>query len=421
MALLTLQIILNLFLFFVFAWGYKMPGLVKRRKNHLFLLNLATSDIVGASITLSYMIFKALDHYRTDLSEVAGAMVEHCRWILVVFRYQYQSTILAVICLTLDRFLSIHTFLRYDIIMSWKKVWMMVAISWVIPLINSLFIFFFHSNDKKPGIRNENNFCSFPSHLDTKWWMMTDIVFVLMIICLFVLNVKVLLTYIKLKQRQYKIMNRNRRVTNLDIKYSRRLEIILFKKELHIINIPVKKENIVYKSQTDLSIEKEMNVFDPRASGVSRLLELIKSSSYVIVILCLFSICYLPGYALYFYDIFYDQLGYLHDHTHSICGQFNDTLAQSYRHDIVLGRCILKMFRNTTSSCLTSLPDQILQSSATLCATLYYRLHDHMFGNLVPIAMLLVAINSFSNPIIYLLWNREFRMLIGKLFNLRKT
>ena len=98
--LLIFQIILNIFLLILFAVGYKRFGWIKRKKNHVFLLNLASSDIVGASLTLSYMIFKALDQYRTDPREVSIAMVEHCRWILVVFRYQYQSTILAVIFLT---------------------------------------------------------------------------------------------------------------------------------------------------------------------------------------------------------------------------------------------------------------------------------------------------------------------------------
>ena len=292
------------------------------------MLNLATSDIVGAALTLSYMMFKALDHYRTDIEEVATAMVEHCRWILVVFRYQYQSTILAVICLTYDRYISINSFVEYETRITWKKVWVMVSLSWVIPLINCLIIAFLHSRDQPPGIRNENNFCSFPSHLDTRWWMMTDIIFVFMLLCLVFLNFKVLLTYIKLKQRHYKILKRNTANKNSKIEYKRRIEIAFLGKEFHIASIPVKNEEIFCVSPIDFHQDNKVDdIIRRRLSRLLRLMGLIKSSSYVVVILFLFIFCYLPGYFVYFYDILYDQLDYLHDHTSHICGDFNSSLA----------------------------------------------------------------------------------------------
>lgn len=284
---------------------------------------------------------------------------------------------------------------------------MMVTISWIIPLMNAVLVYILHSHGNTAGARNENNFCSYPRHLDTKWWMMTNVVFVLLLICLSALNLKVLLTYFKLKRRHSKLMKENTKVSNIEIKYNKIVEIVVFRMEIHICNIPLMKEstlgNNINKEECYDTAKNDNNL-----DRLSRMLALIRSYSYVLVILFIFSISYLPGYGLYFYDMFYDQLGYFQSHTIHICGNFNTTLALSYRHDISLGRCMLGLFRDITTSCSLDLPGQIVMSPPTLCATVYYRLHDHMLGNMVPVAMLLVAVNSFANPFIYFIWNAEF-------------
>ena len=202
-------------------------------------------------------------------------------------------------------------------------------------------------------------------------------------------------------------MKENTKVSNIEIKYNKIVEMVVFRMEIHICNIPLMKEstlgNNINKEECYDTAKNDNNL-----DRLSRMLALIRSYSYVLVILFIFSISYLPGYGLYFYDMFYNQLGYLQSHTIHICGNFNTTLALSYRHDISLGRCMLGLFRDITTSCSLDLPGQIVMSPPTLCATVYYRLHDHMLGNMVPVAMLLVAVNSFANPFIYFIWNAEF-------------
>ena len=148
--------------------------------------------------------------------------------------------------------------------------------------------------------------------------------------------------------------------------------------------------------------------------NINRLGRYIKASKYVLVILLLFTICWLPWVLVYSVDLVYHLANIHREAMEETCGKVNYTAVKmgKYQPDIYL--CVRFLSGNLSDSCQVEFSSD---KSEDQCGILYEILHERMFENLQLLVICFGALNSLFNPLVYAIWCDVFRRILKKVTN----
>ena len=258
------QFLLNIFVMVVLLLYPKSKNAMFN--SFYFIINLAATDLVGFVMTITSVIIQQQvwshqkDYTAFDPETFSRKMKTGCRWQMGLLTFSYLNTVLATMFLTLDRNIFISRPLRYSLFVTKKKIKIMILISWIFPIISGFLTFFTTNLDQV-------KMC-IVTHTSSRWpnFVTAALVF-LLIITVFILYIKILLTYWGLKRKLSLIKKNNYQVENN---------------------------------------QKEKSVIAKKAQ---KILEFLKNTKYVIFVISTFTICWIPWILNVFYDILFHQVG----------------------------------------------------------------------------------------------------------------
>ena len=172
------------------------------------------------------------------------------------------------------------------------------------------------------------------------------------------------------------------------------------------MNVNVSKEINERNLKLKFNIEK-IDIYE----NINRLSRYIKASKYVLVILLLFTICWLPWVLVYSVDLVYHQANLHRDAMEATCGKVNYTMVKrgKYQPDIYL--CVRNISGHHADSCEVKFSSDRAEDH---CGILYEILHERMFENLQLVVICFGALNSLFNPLVYAIWCDVFRRIVKK-------
>ena len=385
-----------------------IPGLV-------FLLNLGLADLIHAII-----LWVLVKKYNSEDFIGKGAILfaNHetsvCKIKASLLFFVYIQSMMSTVFLTLDRYLTIAYLTNYNEIMTKRKVSFCIALCWAIPISIGI------STGMMVGPEVEDqetvNSCAI-THLGSK--APTTVLLILMtliLIIIYVLYFRILFSFWRLRRKQSRIKlgqkTNQRKLSFYIVANENTTKFVVVKFGI----FPIKQsalyqakedafDDITMVSRRDKIKNQKSIVYD----NLHRLSRYIKASKYVLVILLLFTICWLPWMLAYTTDIIYHYTNYHHQAVLDSCGKFNATTVKKgkYQPDIYL--CVRNLFGHNPTTFQMEFPSD---SEEDKCGILYEILHERMFENIQLLVICLGALNSLFNPIVYAIWCDVFRRII---------
>jgi hypothetical protein len=204
--LASFQLPLNIFIICVLLLYPKSKN--ANFNSFYFIINLAIIYIVGFIMTItSVFIQQDVWSHQRDYSDFdpvgfATKMKTGCRWQMGLLTFSYSNTVLATIFLSLDWNLFISRPLTYSLFVTKRRIKIMILISWSLPVISGLLTFFTTNLE-------EVKMC-IPTHTSSRWPnFVTAFLVFLTIIAVYLLYVKILLSYWGLKRKLSTIKKAN--------------------------------------------------------------------------------------------------------------------------------------------------------------------------------------------------------------------
>ena len=407
--ILNLCVVIILLLSFTYCRQSFHPGLV-------FLLNLALTDVIHAVIICVLVkLFHSEDFTDFPPQQFAIHETAACKIKAGLLCFIYIQSTMSTVFLTLDRYLTIAYLYKYPDIMTKRRAYISISLCWLVPSIIGIA----SSLTIVPENQDTINACS-STHLGSK--VVTTVLLGLMIsilITIYMLYIRILFSFWRLKRKRSIIRNGK---SNLSLeKKTNMIEFNVIK--LGIIQVKQKTCKSEAFSQLksvkigNVSVEQLNHKKTPVYDNLYRLGRYIKASKYVLVILLLFTLCWLPWLLSYAVDLLYHQAGFYHQAMLETCGSFNTSAVQEGVVQPELYLCVRNMFGGKLRSCQLTFPSD---NNEDRCGILYEILHERLFENVQLLMITLGACNSLFNPIVYAIWCEVFRRTAGQLRKLFK-
>jgi hypothetical protein len=398
--LLNLCVVIILLLSFTYCRQSFHPGLV-------FLLNLALTDVIHAVIICVLVeLFHSEDFTDFPPQQFAIHETAACKIKAGLLCFIYIQSTMSTVFLTLDRYLTIVYLYTYPDIMTKRRAYISISLCWLVPSIIGIA----SSLTIVPPNQETINACS-STHLGSK--VVTTVLLGLMIcilISIYILYIRILFSFWRLKRKRSIIRNgkSNEEKPNM-------IDFNVIKLGI----IPVKQKTCKSEAFAQLksvkidhqSVQQLNHKKSPVYDNLYRLGRYIKASKYVLVILILFTLCWLPWLLSYAVDLLYHQAGFYHQAMLETCGSFNTSAVQEGVVQPEVYLCVRNMFRGKLSSCQLTFPSD---KNEDKCGILYEILHERLFENVQLLMITLGACNSLFNPIVYAIWCEVFRRTAGQ-------
>lgn len=402
----------------------------------IFLGNLALSDMVLSLVEFAQVQLRQYGHHSlTPLdSRPAVCQAQIGLWTFTIF-----NSILSSVVITIDRYVYISYSVRYPGIVTNTKIIIALILAWVVPAIYAV--------TSAMTYRNVGDLECIVGHHVPATFIVFILTFIMTIwIIFYLLYGLILIKFYRQKeklesaqarwggsgrciqleyvvQRNKKVKGQATQVPGAEMRPGIEFHQIRFgclKSKVVSRKDEVEMVEIIACKATDKSAEEaevqedshsHSQVMERQLSQESRtggrssgsmlrgmvnIAKFIKAAKYVLILLFVFTVCWLPWTVI----LYYDFLSHATEDFYSRCLDTSSTrpsLSDVWKTQ----DCVLDLLRQEVSSCLIPPPHQ--------CQLITEAVHTFKQDNLQLLALMIGATNSLINPVIYGFWYPDFR------------
>ena len=144
-----------------------------------------------------------------------------------------------------------------------------------------------------------------------------------------------------------------------------------------------------------------------------KIMKFLENSKYVIVVVSVFTVCWMPWIILVFYDITVHQLGSLQKTKETQCSHYEALSNQilTIEKEYLGQSCIYGLMSGSFMQC------EVPGDEKDVCEEVHEHLHDFLIVCIIRLCMCFAVLNSLINPIVHGLWFPGFREAVIYLRN----
>lgn len=354
----SIQVLLNLPIIIILIMYLRKKNIDKN--SFFFIINLAMTDVVSFLILLiAIQIRASYWSNQVDPDIFSSKMRDGCRINMGLLSFSYLNTIFATLTLTVDRFLFISKPLTYGIFVTKRKIKIVILLTWIVPFLLSLSNFFTTNLDTV-------KIC-IVTHTSSKWANFTTVFLIFTtLVVIYVLYGIIVLKYWRLKMKMSAMRKKTQK------------------------NDYQKKASFIAKK-------------------VEKIAGFLTNIRYVIFVISVFTICWMPWILLVFYDIIFHQVGRFQEAKEEHCGHLNRT----EHHNLTMKdqfqsqSCIYRLLGGESANCDVSGDEKIV------CEVIHDQIHDFLIVCLSCLCACFSMIGSLINPFIHGFGYPGFRNALG--------
>lgn len=353
----------------------------------VFIANLAVSDLMMCLIQIITLIMRQ----RLQYCESRVCRLQNCQIQLSLWTFSLSKSLFCTILITVDRYIYITKGIKYSLIVTKSWIVVGIAVAWLTPIglgMTSALI----QNDRT---RSENNCIS--THLLPKFFVSFGIsLIIIVLVSIYLLYGVILVKFYRQKKSLELAKSKSQSI---------RFKGFAMDSQLLITASPTKGFPDLQNTWRNFKKKRISGEFNQIFQTLKKVGRFIHAAQYVIVLIAVFTIAWLPWLLVLYLDVFDENF----EDFRRLCP--NDTQSISEVIGVDLSNLQTKL-----QSVIANPQEQIWMATNVsdeadfpLCSLIHQSLHSFMQDYRQLSAMLIGILNSILNPIIYAFWYPEFR------------
>lgn len=317
--------------------------------------------------------------------------LQNCQIQLSLWTFSLSKSLFCTILITVDRYIYITKGIKYSLIVTKSWIVVGIAVAWLTPIglgMTSALI----QNDRT---RSENNCIS--THLLPKFFVSFGIsLIIIVLVSIYLLYGVILVKFYRQKKSLELAKSKSQSI---------RFKGFAMDSQLLITASPTKGFPDLQNTWRNFKKKRISGEFNQIFQTLKKVGRFIHAAQYVIVLIAVFTIAWLPWLLVLYLDVFDENF----EDFRRLCP--NDTQSISEVIGVDLSNLQTKL-----QSVIANPQEQIWMATNVsdeadfpLCSLIHQSLHSFMQDYRQLSAMLIGILNSILNPIIYAFWYPEFR------------